>query len=378
LTLERAQAQPSCDNFGMSALSFHAGPRALARIRAHGLRAEDVAIIPAAAGGPKGLIFQHLDQWLFGDWLARAPRERTLIGSSIGAWRMAAACQRDPAKAFARLGELYSGQRYSSARPTYDEIDAVVQELLRDFVSGHEADIVNHPHHRLHLLTVRGKRALAAPRHRYAEMRGFAAAALHNLASRERLGKLLDRVVIGDKRSRAPWLHESFDSFTTHFSELTRDNLAPGLLASGTLPLVMKPVSGIAEAPPGCYWDGGIIDYHLALPYSKAGEGAIVLYPHFSEHIVPGWLDKAMPWRRAARGPNRAWLDNVLIVAPSPGFKRTLPRAKLPDRSDFKFYGMEQDTRIRAWRQAIGEGERLRDAFAAFVERPELSRIGPI
>jgi hypothetical protein len=32
---------------------------------------------------------------------------------------------------------------------------------------------------------------------------------------------------------------------------------------------------------------------------------------------VPGWLDEAMPWRRCARGPNRAWLDNVLIVAPT-------------------------------------------------------------
>ncbi|MGZ5198793.1 MAG: hypothetical protein ACXWC4_03400 [Telluria sp.] len=40
----------------MSALSFHTGPRALAQVRAHGLRAQDVAIVPAAAGGPKGLI----------------------------------------------------------------------------------------------------------------------------------------------------------------------------------------------------------------------------------------------------------------------------------------------------------------------------------
>jgi hypothetical protein len=359
----------------MSALSFHAGPRALAQIRAHGLRAQDVAIIPAAAGGPKGLIFQALDQWLFGDWLASAPRERTLIGSSIGAWRMAAACQRDPVKAFARLGELYSGQRYTSAKPTQDDIDGVVQELLRAFVSGHEDDIVNHPHHRLHLLTVRGKRSLAAPRHRYAQMRGFAAAAMHNFASRERLGQVLERVVIGDKRSHAPWLREKFDSFTTHFPELTRQNLAPGLLASGTLPLLMKPVSGIADVPPGYYWDGGIIDYNLALPYSRAGEGSIVLYPHFNEHIVPGWLDKAMPWRRAARGPNRAWLDNVLIVAPSDEFKRALPRGKLPDRNDFKFYGLDHDERIRNWRRAIGEGERLRDEFAAFLAKPDLSRI---
>ena len=51
----------SCHNFGMKALTFHAGPLAMAQIAEHGLRAQDVAIVPAAAGGPKGLIFQSLD-----------------------------------------------------------------------------------------------------------------------------------------------------------------------------------------------------------------------------------------------------------------------------------------------------------------------------
>jgi hypothetical protein len=365
-----------------SALTFHAGPLALAQIRAHGLRARDVAVVPAAAGGPKGLIFRSLDQWVFGEWFPTAPRERTLIGSSIGAWRMAAACQRDPVKAFERLGELYSGQRYTSTRPSQEQIDEVVQGLLGEFVRGHEDDIVSHPHHRLHLLTVRGKRVLSAPGHKYAEMKGFAAAALHNLASRDKLAHLMDRVVIGDGRSASvPWLRERFDSFTTHFAPLTRDNLASGLLASGTLPMLMKPVRDIAGAPPGHYWDGGIIDYNLALPYariSEQGPGSIVLYPHFSEHIVPGWLDKALPWRRAARGPNRGWLDNVLIVAPSREFLGRLPRGKLIDRSDFKHYGLDHDARIMAWRQAMEEGGRLRDEFAEFVTRPDLSRILPI
>lgn len=373
----------------MSALTFHAGPLALAQIRAHGLRAQDIAVVPAAAGGPKGLIFRALDQWLFGDWFPRARRERLLIGSSIGAWRMAAACQRDPVRAFERLGELYSGQRYTSTKPSQAQIDEVVQGLLGEFVRGHEDDIVSHPDYRLHLITVRGKRGLAAPGHdkaaergrKYAEMRGFAAAALHNLASRDRLAQLMDRVVIGDRRADAPWLRERFDTFSTHFAALTAENLASGLLASGTLPMLMKPVRDIAGAPPGHYWDGGIIDYNLALPYARLARqepASIVLYPHFSEHIVPGWLDKALPWRRAARGPNRGWLDNVLIVAPSPAFLGSLPRGKLIDRSDFKFYGLNHDVRILAWRQAMEEGERLRDEFAAFVARPDLARVRPI
>ena len=51
----------SCDNFGMKALTFHAGPLAMAQIAEHGLRDRDVTIVPAAAGGRKRLIFQSLD-----------------------------------------------------------------------------------------------------------------------------------------------------------------------------------------------------------------------------------------------------------------------------------------------------------------------------
>lgn len=361
----------------MHALSFHAGPRALAHLRDNGLRARDVAVIPAAAGGPKGLIFQALDQWLFGQWLPQAPRERALIGSSIGAWRMAAACHADPAAAFARLGELYCGQRYT-AKPDQHEIDLVCQQLLADFIGGHEDEVVNHPQHRLHLLTNRGMRALADPRHRGHEALGFAAASLLNLASRERLAHMLERVVVSAGGNAPPWFSPGFDNFTTHFSALNRANLGAALLASGTLPLIMKPVRGIADAPPGTYWDGGIIDYNLALPYSRIGDGELVLYPHFTEHIVPGWLDKSLPWRRAARGANRGWLDNVIIAAPTPEFLRLLPLGKLPDRKDFKYYGLDHDTRIRAWKQAIGEGQRLRDALAAFAARPDPALVRPL
>jgi len=65
-----------------SAIQIHAGKTAFAHLEKHGLQAQDVAVIPAAAGGPKGLILQGIDQWLFGEWLPAAPRERSLIGEA--------------------------------------------------------------------------------------------------------------------------------------------------------------------------------------------------------------------------------------------------------------------------------------------------------
>src|SRR5690606_26344842 len=95
------------------ALTLKAGPRALSRIREQGLKPADVGILPGAAGGPKGIGIQGLDLALFGEWLPRAPRERALIGASIGSWRFASACLADAANGIRRLGELYTSQRFA-------------------------------------------------------------------------------------------------------------------------------------------------------------------------------------------------------------------------------------------------------------------------
>ena len=65
------------------ALQVFAGPRALLHLRERGLRPADVRVIPAAAGGPKGLVLNPLDRFLFGHWLAGssvwAPTTRTWL-----------------------------------------------------------------------------------------------------------------------------------------------------------------------------------------------------------------------------------------------------------------------------------------------------------
>ena len=364
----------------MSDIVILAGPKARQHLEGHGLRARDIAIIPAAAGGPKGLIFQKLDQWMFGEWLPSSPRERTLIGASIGAWRMAAACLPNPAAAFEHLGELYCEQAYPPNSPPSLITDSS-RDFLKQLIGEREQDILNHPHYRLQVLVSRGLGILKNPRLNLTASTGFGLAILSNLIARNQLASYLARTIVGDARDPAFWLKAKFDAFDTQFVPLSQDNLSSALLASGTLPFIMQPVTALPGAPAGTYWDGGLIDYHLAFPYSRVAgnpEGGLVLYPHFSTHIVPGWFDKTLPWRRAGTGSQRGWLDNMVLVAPSRRFLQTLTRSKLPDRNDFRFYGQNNALRALNWKLAIGEGERLRDALASFVEKPDMNLVRPL
>ncbi|HEX8604035.1 MAG TPA: patatin-like phospholipase family protein [Pseudoduganella sp.] len=349
-----------------SPITIRLGARARRRIAAEGLQAADIAIIPAAAGGPKGLILNGIDTWLFGDWLPRAPRERQLIGASIGAWRMAAAAFTDPVAAHKRLAYHYAHQTYP-ARVDAACVTRTVRGLLEEVLAGHGGEVLAHPHHRVAVITARGIGPLAnAGGVRWREMAGFVRAAAANAVSRSRLARGMERVLFHDARDEGGWLRERFDAFSSHFVGLRPDNLRDALLASGSIPLVLEAVRDIAGAPPGAYWDGGLIDYHLHLPYQR--DPGLVLYPHFTDYIVPGWLDKSMPWRRA----RDASLENVILVSPSRSFVAGLPNRKLPDRNDFKHYGQDHAARIRDWTFAIGESERMAEALARWAEKPDL------
>ena len=365
-----------------SALVIRAGPRALAAIRERGLCAADVAIVPGAAGGPKALGLHGLDAAIFGDWLPKAPRVRHLVGASIGAWRFAAACRSDPVEGLRELARLYAGQRYPP-RPAAALVTRQVREMLCELFDGREDAILASPGYRLHILAVRGRGILS----RDAAVRrtlGFGAAAFANLAGRRHLRHFLERTVFHDAREWPPVLAASdllpasgeapirFDAFRTHAVALDRSNLREALVASAAIPMVIEAVPDIPSAPAGVYWDGGLIDYHLHLPYSRS-EG-LVLYPHFTDRIVPGWLDKALPWRRA-RGE---WLDNVILVSPSREYLAGLPFGKLPDRNDFRRFESDYEGRVAYWRKSVAESARLGDEFLAFAARPDPSRVLPL
>ncbi len=104
-----------------SAFVLRGGPAAIAHVTKHGLSPRDIACLPAAAGGPKGLALLPLDRLLHSEWLVHAgPLE--LIGASIGAWRMAALAQPEPLTALVRLQHAYVHDQRYQAKPTPDEV----------------------------------------------------------------------------------------------------------------------------------------------------------------------------------------------------------------------------------------------------------------
>jgi hypothetical protein len=373
-----------------TSLILRAGPKAMATIRREGLRPEQVAVLPGAAGGPKALGIIGLDNALFGEWLPRAPRVRDLIGASIGAWRFAAVCRGDARAALKDFGNIYCGQRYPP-RPSARMVSESAHNNTRELLDGHEAAVLSHPHYRLHVIATRGI-GLMARQSRIRTPAGFAVAALVNAVGRRHLRHLADRMWFHDARGMPAFIHgaaaagsavtdataagcaaHAFDSFRTVTTALDAANLHPALWASAAIPMVMLGVEQVPGAPPGTYWDGGIIDYHLHLPYHRAD--GITLYPHFTDRIVPGWLDKPLPWRRA-RGQ---WLENLVLVSPSQEYLESLPHRKLPDRSDFKRFEHDGDARERYWRRAMAESERLGDEFLRLTDSGEIgARLQPL
>ena len=344
------------------ALTIRAGRRALERIRQQGLRPEDVHVIPGAAGGPKALGISGLDQAIFGDWLLRAPQERALIGSSIGSWRFAAvASGDDPRAQLARLAELYTSQRFAKG-VSAAEVTRKSVTFLETLLGGREEAILSHPYYRLSILVVRSRGLLERDERGHLAF-GLARAISANMLGRRHLGRFMERGIVHDSRHRTP-VADLVD-FPSHAIGLSRDNLMAALLASASIPLVMSGVRHLEGAPVGVYRDGGLLDYHLDLPYQQPG---IVLYPHFTDRIIPGWFDKTLPWRRG----DVDRLQDVVLVSPSRAYLAGLPDRKLPDRKDFERYMGNDAAREKAWQIAVAESHRLGDEFLELTDSGRL------
>jgi hypothetical protein len=357
----------------MPALRIYAGPRARAHLEQHGLEPAHVGIVPGAAGGPKGLILGPLDRFIFGDWLPRSPHRVDLVGASIGAWRMATACLKEPISAFSRLERDYISQDYElppgRKSPLPEHVSEQFGLSLESFYGGRVAEVLNNPRYKLHIVAARGRHMLSRE-HSIGTPLGYIGAFLSNALHRRVMGAWLERVVFSTS-SRLPF---AASDYRTQQVELTERNFQPALQASCSIPFVLKAIHDIPDAPRGAYWDGGITDYHLHLDYDRAGQGPLVLYPHFQKAVVPGWLDKGLKWRHKATH----FLDNTIVLAPDGEWVRKLPNAKLPDRTDFTRYGRDLKARIAAWSTAASAAAQLVDEFAGWLEKPDLSRVEPL
>ena len=349
----------------MQALRIYAGPKALAHIRTNGLKPEHIDVIPGAAGGPKGLILGPLDRFLFGEWLPQSTQPIDLVGASIGAWRMSTACLNTPVESLLRLEHDYIHQHYDvpagQKRPTAQQVSEEFGRSLQAFYGGRITELLHHPRYRLHVVTSRGKHILQHE-HSLLTPLGYAGAFLSNMVQRPWMGAWLERVVF----SSANALPFNPNDFATQQFALTEHNFMQAVQASCAIPFVLQAVHDITGAPKGAYWDGGITDYHLHLNYK-----GLVLYPHFQQAVVPGWLDKSLKWRHKAT----AFLDNTIVLAPNPEWVKTLPNGKLPDRTDFFTYGSDLSARVKVWNTAVAQSQQLVDEFSVWLSKPDLQHV---
>lgn len=345
----------------MRALRLIAGKTAQQRIAEEGVTQELVRMVLGASGGPKWLVLLGLDRFIFGKWLSDAPQKIDLVGSSIGAWRMANAAHPEPARLIDRFVELYFQFRKEDAR-TPDILTESSYRFLHTLFEGGEAErIVGNDRRNLNIVTVRSK-GLDENSSKWKEGAGILASAGANAIDRAYLAKFFNRVVFYSGRGVA--CPAAWPDFERTDVKLQPDALADVLMATGSIPFVAAPITNIPGAPTGVYRDGGVIDYHFDVPWQL--DRGIVLYPHFYGHIIPGWFDKRRETRRA-RG--QTW-DQILLLAPSDEFVAKLPGGKIPERNNFT--DMTDEDRLAYWTIVVNESERLADEFSECLEKPDL------
>jgi len=346
-----------------SPLCIYAGENAIAHIKSRGLSASDIKIVAGAAGGPKWLVLHGLDQFLFGNWLPKSENPIHLIGSSIGAWRYAAYCRTDFRQSFENFEAAYFAQRYKKKNDkaeVSEQLDIILDCIFKD--NGID-EILNNQHFKLNLFADRG-RGLLNYENPLLLATGLVLCAAANYFSRSSLDLFFRRTLFYNPDTQPPFFN--MQDFPTDKVALSRENIRRAILASGAIPLIVNGVNQIPGSAPGYYRDGGLIDYHMSIPFA-INEG-LVLMPHFSKKVIPGWLDKG----NARRKPDRLNMRHVLLLAPSESFINSLPLSKIPDRSDFKRFANNDEQRIKYWQEVTRRSEEIPKTLQLWMKEGSL------
>jgi len=334
-------------------LQILAGKKALAEIQQYGLRPERIKLMVGASGGPKWLMLSRLDQYLSEHFFPQVTQPISLLGSSIGSWRMACYAQEDPLTIFKEFENFYINQRYSDKLDP-KEITAYIEKVHAHLFSpSRSAHVASNSLRKLHIVAVRNRKLLNG-RSKIAQGFGLLTAATGNLFSSSIVEAMYPRVIISPEASTDPYF------FEPESIKLTAENLSQSLIASGAIPMVMEPTK-IPGGKERWHWDGGLVDYHFSGPFNV--EDGLVFYPHFFPKITPGWLDKAIPWRKA-KAHN---YDNVVMLTPSEEFIASLPYGKIPDRKDFE--NLSNDEREAYWNNVLERTNELVDDLHAALEK---------
>jgi hypothetical protein len=348
----------------VSLLSIRAGKKAYALIQDKGLEVEDIGTVFAASGAAKWLTISALDAAIFNDWLSQAKHTLHLFGTSVGAWKLAAAAQEQPGEALKNFAYAYCHQRYDEDidhRAIQRESDKIIASILSP---EKVKQILSNSRYHFHCGAALCRGAFASeskPRLAMAMMQ----VNLLNLGGRRHLHRLLERVIFSDPRHAPPLKIQ--DGIPTRQYPLSPENFVAAISASGSIPYLMAGITDIFGTAPGMYRDGGLIDYH-PVPANFWREDKLILYPHFYAHITPGWFDKSLAWRRATARQ----LDNVILISPSDSYVSSLPTGRIPDRQDFKRFKGRNDERIALWEQCIERGQDLAKAFMDSVNSSKL------
>ena len=345
-------------------ISILAGHKAIEIIRDEGLDISRVKVIAGASGSAKFLVLTGIDRVLISLFKDRAD-PLYLVGTSIGAFRMAAFCQKNPLKAIGILERKYIDQHYE-LKPAKKDILLEAEKIIDAYIDDNDIDdILNHPFLRFSFLSCKCKGLLKNEITPLLWL-GLGLAAGMNIFNRNALGCFLERALFCNIDVLPPFA--TMNQFPINIYGLTQLNFKQALLSSGSVPVVMQGVSDI-NGVPGVFRDGGIIDYHLDIPFLPDND-SLVLYPHFYEKITPGWFDKKLN-----RRPDHNNMKNVVLIAPSESFVQTLPFKKIPDRKDFKTFKGNDRERINYWETVVKMNKKLGDEFFEAVQSGRIRQI---